>query len=118
MTTYFDKSEFDCKCQCGANEVKPRLIDMLNAAREDAGIPFTITSGTRCETNNALSGGAPDSAHLNGWAVDIHAVSSRARYTILKALLDAGFTRIGIGSTFIHADCDPDKFKEVVWKYK
>ena len=91
---------------------------MLNAAREDAGIPFVIDSGTRCEVNNALSGGAPDSAHLDGWAADIRAVSARARYTILKALLDAGFTRIGIGSTFIHADCDPNKFKEVAWKYK
>ncbi len=118
MSTYFDKSEFDCKCGCGTNKAKQALIDKLNVARGNAGIPFVIVSGTRCEARNEDEGGAPDSAHLDGWAADIRAASSRARYKIIKALLDAGFTRIGPGRTFVHADCDPDKSDEVIWLYK
>lgn len=117
MTTYFNHDEFDCKCGCGANEVKQELVDKLNVAREEAGIPFVVVSGTRCEERNEKEGGAPDSAHLEGWGADIRTKSSRSRWKIVTALINAGFTRLGIGRTFIHADCDPDKFPEVIWKY-
>ena len=36
---------------------------------------------------------------------------------IVQALLTAGFTRIGIASTFIHADDDPSKPQNLIWTY-
>lgn len=115
--TYFNHKDFDCKCGCGKNEVKPALVDRLNAARRISKVPYHINSGTRCESNNATSGGGDDSSHLTGWAADIQCNSSRPRFRIISGLLEAGFTRIGVGRTFIHADCDPDKPKSVIWKY-
>ncbi len=115
--TYFDFSEFACQCGCGKNEAKQELIDKLNVARSHAGMAFHINSGTRCEVNNRIGGGSLDSAHLAGWAADIRCNSSRPRHKILTGLLAAGFTRIGLGITFIHADCDPDKPTDVTWIY-
>jgi hypothetical protein len=36
---------------------------------------------------------------------------------IVRALLGAGFTRVGIARTFVHVDADPDLPPEVVWVY-
>lgn len=117
MRNYFQASEFDCRCGCGLNNARGDLMNKLNHARDIAGIPFGISSGSRCEKNNRLSEGAPDSAHLDGWAADIKCVSSMPRYKILTSLITAGFTRIGISKSFIHADCDPDKPPCVIWQY-
>jgi len=35
----------------------------------------------------------------------------------VNALLKAGFTRIGIASSFVHVDCDPTKPAQVIWTY-
>lgn len=117
MTSYFSQEEFACKCGCEADNISPELVVRLNAARHAANTPFTITSGLRCVTHNASSGGSPSSSHLNGTAVDIKCTSSKQRYTIIQALLDAGFNRIGIAKSFIHVDIDPSKPTGVVWTY-
>jgi len=68
---------------------------------------FSINTGSRSEDNNRQVGGKPDSTHLYGRACDINADSSRDRYFIVKSLLLAGFTRIGIykdDETYIHVD--------------
>jgi hypothetical protein len=62
-------------------------------------------------------GGKKDSAHRYGVACDISAVDSRSRFLIIKGLLHAGFTRIGVGSHFIHVDADISKDGEVAWLY-
>jgi len=49
--------------------------------------------------------------------VDIHCTNSRGRAIIIDALRKAGFTRFGIGNTFIHTDNDPDKDPDVMWLY-
>jgi len=36
---------------------------------------------------------------------------------MIEALLDADFTRIGIGKDFIHVDMDPNKEPNVMWTY-
>lgn len=117
---YFKEEEFLCKCGCGRGTFKdmhPMFLEMLDKARERAGIPFKITSGFRCLTYNVSIGGAKKSAHTKGYAVDIACHGSRNRFFMLKALLDAGFNRIGIGSNFIHVDCDPTLDTKVVWHY-
>lgn len=117
MTSYFNQKEFACKCGCGADDISPELVVRLNAARHAADTPFTITSGLRCTAHNAASGGSPSSSHLNGTAVDIKCTGGAQRYTIIQALLDAGFSRIGIAKSFIHVDIDPSKPTGVVWTY-
>lgn len=97
--------------------LKPELVSLLDKARGIAGVPFKITSGLRTESQNKKAGGVEDSSHLTGLAVDISTPTSDVRWKILNALLDVGFTRIGIGETFIHADIDKSKVQNVVWHY-
>lgn len=46
-------------------------LQRLNAIREGYGKPITISSGYRCPELNELVGGAKDSKHLTGLAVDL-----------------------------------------------
>lgn len=97
--------------------LNPDLVKMLDKAREIAGVPFKITSGKRTKDQNTNAGGVEDSAHLSGLAVDIASTTSEARFKILNALVTVGFTRLGIGETFIHADIDKKKAQNVIWHY-
>ena len=98
-------------------DLKPELLDMLDKARELAGIPFVITSGLRTPAYNKSIGGASNSAHLRGYAVDIRVRNSQERAIILDACKKVGFNRIGVGKTFLHVDCDPSLTPDVVWLY-
>lgn len=105
----FKDSEFLCKCgKCGRGIewMRAETLSKLYKARDLAGIPFTINSAYRCEVHNAAVGGKQQSAHLRGRAIDIDYTTPEQGFTILKALIDAGFTHIGINydKTFIHAD--------------
>ena len=113
---YFELSEFDCPC-CHTSHMDFDFVDILITARAYADVPFIITSGWRCKKHNKTVGGKPDSAHTIGKAVDLAAVDSRQRFWIIYGLINAGFTIIGIGKDFIHADTDNQKDKEVVWLY-
>lgn len=118
MKNYFRSHEFDSPDNPGSGaNMHPTFLRMLNHAREIAGIPFRINSGFRTPEHNAKVGGSDTSSHLRGHAADIHATSSTYRYEILSALLQAGFTRIGIAKTFIHVDNDPIKTQKVIWTY-
>ena len=120
----FKKYEFDSPDlpNSGTN-MDSTFLDMLDKAREYAGIPFKITSGYRTEAHNSRVGGVPrdhdskGSSHMYGLAVDIACNNSQDRYKIVTALLDAGFNRIGIASSFIHVDNDTDKVSDVIWTY-
>lgn len=65
------------------------FVNLLDKARELAGIPFIITSGFR-------SGGT--SSHSKGLAVDLKCKTSRDRFLIVKSALDpeVAVNRIGI----------------------
>ena len=114
---YFLKSEFDCKCGCGKNNMTKLQMDMLLEARILADIPFVISSGARCEKHNIASRGSIDSEHLYGEGTDIRCYSSVTRYRIINALLAAGFNRIGIDEKFIHAGSRAYKPQDVMWIY-
>ncbi len=113
---HFKISEFKCPC-CGEVNMDMNFLLMLDAARENAGIPFKITSGFRCKKHNKEVGGKSDSAHLTGHAADIFTHSSSDRFKIVKALLGVGFRRIGIAHNFIHVDNDSSKHWGVIWLY-
>jgi len=114
---FFSYSEFESPDEEGSGKkIMPHMLDMLNMARGSAGVPFRINSGYRTEAHNKKVGGSPTSSHLNGSAVDIHCNNSRMREKILYGLISAGFQRIGIAKTFIHADVDPTK-NPAIWLY-
>ncbi len=110
MTKYF--KELD-----NLDKMDKTFLLRLDEARERAGIPFVINSAYRTPEHNAKIGGKPNSSHLKGLAVDISVTNSRQRFIVLNALLEVGFTRIGIADTFIHVDLDSSKSKEVIWTY-
>ena len=93
------------------------FLEMLDHARQIAGIPFKINSGWRSIEHNYEVGGKPISSHIVGKAVDIAIRNSRERWIIFEALQHVGFTRFGIGNTFIHVDSDDSNAPEVIWTY-
>ena len=98
-------------------EVNAQFIQRLDAARTLAGVPFFLNSALRSYERNKAVGGKPNSSHLRGLAADIVVTDSRMRYKIVKGLLQAGFTRIGIGKNFIHVDADTSLPQQVMWVY-
>jgi zinc D-Ala-D-Ala carboxypeptidase len=115
---YFKLDEFYCKCgKCEPHTPSPTILFMLNEARSLAGIPFIISSGLRCPQHNRAVGGTLDSEHISGEGVDIAVSSAWERFKILEALMKAGFQRIGVGKTFIHAGVSVNKPRPVIWTY-
>jgi uncharacterized protein YcbK (DUF882 family) len=110
---YFNAREFVCKCGCGTNKVKSALIDTLNVIRGTAGVPITVTSGTRCPTHNKKVGGVSNSNHLSGDAADIQAqgVSPEKLRGIIQNLWEQGklpeLAGLGAYKTFTHVDIAP-----------
>lgn len=113
---YFKIEDFACPC-CGQNKISSDLVFKLDKAREISNIPFKISSGYRCEKHNKEVGGEPNSAHTKGLAVDIICKTSGERYAMIKALVGLGFTRIGVGNSFIHCDIDTSLPQNVIWTY-
>jgi len=115
---YFEYSEFDSPDQVGSyKHMNVEFLNKLAQARKIAAVGFKITSGYRSPEHNEKVGGVPNSSHTLGHAVDIYAPTSRQKYIIINALLQAGFDRIGIAKNFIHVDDDPSKNEDVIWTY-
>lgn len=115
---HFSIDEFDSPDEAGSgSRMQSRTLQMLDNARTIAGIPFKINSGFRTKERNAYIGGSKYSSHCYGYAVDLHCTDSRSRWIIIDSLQKAGFNRIGIASTFIHVDNDPEKDANVIWTY-
>jgi len=115
---YFTYSEFDSPDSPRSGlKMNKYFLKVLDEARDIAGIPFKISSGYRTKKHNKAVGGVEGSSHTLGLAVDIHCNNSISRMIIIKAALEAGITRIGIASNFIHLDVDEDKPQNVIWTY-
>ncbi|QDP54123.1 MAG: putative peptidase M15 [Prokaryotic dsDNA virus sp.] len=119
---YFDLKEFASPDEPGSGKhMRHEFLEMLDSAREEAGVPFKITSGFRTEAYNKdlLKRGykaSKNSSHLKGCAADIACSSSDKRLKIVQALIKIGFTRLGIAKSFIHVDNDPVK-PDAIWLY-
>lgn len=114
---YFDEAEFNCDGEPCFNKMDKSFIAKLDTARSFSEKPFIISSSWRSKEHNKKEGGSDTSSHLKGIAVDLSAKSSSDKYNIVKSLIMAGFTRIGVGDRFIHADLDYDKPQNVMWTY-
>ena len=117
MENHFEPKEHECKCGCGLQNMNRVHMDMLNQARDLAGIPFVITSGSRCSQHNKDEGGRDTSDHLTGEGSDVEVKTSQQRFLILRAAFVAGFRRIGIGKTFIHLGTNENNPQKVQWLY-
>ena len=115
---YFNEDDFKCKCGCGM-DVSDGLKRLVFAMREDAQVPFIITSGARCEEHNHNVGGKTYSAHVDGLAVDIAYNTSAMAYAIERAAYQHGIKRIGRNRRlkFIHIDIDESKPQNVSFDY-
>lgn len=115
---YFTERDFDrATPRCKLSDMDPSFMERLDVARFHAGVPFIVNSAYRSKEHELSKGRDGTSSHTKGVAVDLRANNSRARYRILYGLIKAGFTRIGIGDGYIHADLDHDKDQGVAWDY-
>ena len=91
LTKNFSRKEFACKCGCGKDDIDPKLAEMCQTIRDAVGVPVRVNSGCRCAAHNARVGGAADSYHTQGKAVDLScAVGARALAETIQALYVAG----------------------------
>lgn len=102
---YFKDAEFrKCSPACSIDDMDEKFLATLDAIRQKAGIPLVLNSAYRSKAYDQSMGRTGNSAHTYGKAVDIRCNSSANRIKIVKAALECGIERIGIGSTFIHID--------------
>ncbi len=115
---------FDTLTHFKAHEFKhPELMSrfflrVLDDLRDRCDFAFEITSDGRTVEENRKAGGAKNSAHLRGLAVDIKIPDSRRRFILLREVMNnPAIQRVGIGKTFIHIDIDKDLPQMVTWLY-
>ena len=122
---YFTEQELACK---GTDEcdMHPEFMDKLIAVREDYNEPMIITSGYRHLAYNDTIGGAKNSPHLYGRAVDIKVAGGDA-LRLIKMALRHGMTGVGVKQRgdhdrrFIHLDDMPQSDthpRPWIWSYK
>lgn len=118
LSEHFTSREFDSPdAPYSGLNMKPSFICRLECARVIYNYPMRINSGYRTPEHNAKIGGVADSSHLKGCAADIHCPTTLVRNDLLRALILAGFKRIGIGKNFIHVDTDEAKLQNLIWLY-
>ena len=115
---HFNEGEFRaCTPSCSLQNMKQGTMNRLDKAREIAGIPFVLNSADRSVAWEKSKGRTGTGAHTMGRAVDIRCNTSQNRMKIVRAALQAGFNRIGIGKTYVHLDDDLSLPQQVIWHY-
>lgn len=116
ISEHFDRSEFECKDNCGFVAVDIELISVLEDLRSYFGGPITITSGCRCQKHNTeIPGAAPNSMHTKGIAVDFKTKNSAKRQVHSRYIydyLDRKYPNkygIGLYNNRIHLDVRSDR---------
>lgn len=122
---HFSRSEFQCRCGCGANQMADDFIKILDDLRELLGFPLIVTSGYRCPSHNvAVSTTGIHGPHTTGRAVDF-AISGPRAVALVRRALHSSMRGIGINQRgdhaqrFIHLDDldGPDHPRPNVWSY-
>lgn len=119
MTTskYFNEKEFkECSPSCSLQDMKQSTMSKLDTAREIAGIPFVLNSAYRSSQHDRSKGRSGTGAHTLGRAVDIRCNTERNRFLVVSALIKAGFKRVGVYATFIHADDSETHTQQIIWR--
>lgn len=114
----FTEREFqNCTPACSLQDMRQETMDRLDMARDIAGVPFLLNSAYRSGEWDRAKGRSGTGAHTLGCAVDIRCGGEVARWKIVNALIAAGFRRIGIARSFVHADDSEGHTQDVVWLY-
>ena len=125
MWNYFSVDELKCKGtdEC---EMDEGFMEKLEALRHEFNEPMIVSSGYRHESYNQVIGGAKNSPHLYGKAVDI-VISGKSAYRLMKLAIQHGFTGIGVSQRgpherrFIHLDTKENSEvhpRPWIWSYK
>ena len=112
LSKHFNRSEFECRCGCGADTVDAELITVLEDIREHFNMPVHSSSGIRCKKYNATKkvGGGTNSQHLKGKAADI-TIDNISPLGVLNYLASKYPDKYGIGryQSFTHIDVRADR---------
>lgn len=104
LSPHFSRSEFRDRRTGQLVGPPPALVEALEHLRRTCGgTPLRIVSGYRSPSTNLSVGGAKNSRHLHGDAVDIP-----AGYATLAQAEHCGFTGIGLSGQWVtHVDLRP-----------
>lgn len=100
---YFKPEEFKMGKEIVFDKMDKDFLLKLDKLRELCNIPLKINSSYRSVNYNKSVGGASNSMHIYGKAVDIACNSSVTRGVILKNALNLGMS-CGVYRTWIHVD--------------
>lgn len=101
-------------------------LDALQAIRDWSGQPMRVTSTYRTEAHNTAVGGASNSMHLYGRAIDAQWISNnefwveafrnemKCRGPLYDILIGLGIRGLGFYNTFLHID---DRDSLAAWDY-
>lgn len=118
QSKYFAPSEFRaCVPSCSIDDMDGAFLGLLDTIRETAGIPLVLNCAYRSREWDIAKGRSGNSAHTKGLAVDIRCGSNANRMKIVRAALQCGITRIGIGKNYVHIDADTSLTQDVIWHY-
>lgn len=123
---YTSHDEVVCKCGCGMLPTD-KVLRLFDELRSKTKFSIPISSGARCREHNKKIGGAFNSAHTFGEALDCIVAGANA-YLVLKIALELGFTGIGISqkglysSRYMHLDCmraneELGVLRPFIWSY-
>lgn len=92
MAEHFSLIEFQCPC-CHTVKLYPLLLRRASLLRGRLGSPLAITSAYRCDAHNCDVGGAADSLHRHGRALDV-SVPGERQEEFRQTALACGFERV------------------------
>jgi uncharacterized protein YcbK (DUF882 family) len=112
----FSEEEFSCPC-CEESGIKEEVVRTLQRLRDRVQGPIHVTSGYRCPAHNEAVGGAPESSHMQGLAVDFLRPEGINSKDLVDWMSDH-FSGIGLrfhgNNQYLHGDL---KQREAVWTY-
>jgi uncharacterized protein YcbK (DUF882 family) len=84
--------------------LNPEFVKVLDKIRGELKRPIIINSGKRSEAENKKLGGAKNSFHVSGNAVDIKRLDGRFAYDLVLFAIANGIYGIEIATNHIHLD--------------
>ena len=108
----FKVNEFSCKDGSDLIKIDSTVVGYLQAARDHFGVPIYITSAYRTPAYNKKIGGASNSYHMQGRAVDHHAKGKVALLELARFYESIGCRGIIVypNSGFVHIDSRTSKY--------
>jgi uncharacterized protein YcbK (DUF882 family) len=114
LTSNFYRDEFACQGENCCNNSAPislKLVTLLQKLRNLSKKPLIVTSGFRCNKHNKAIGGAENSYHTKGMAVDVKTPLPAHDFLLLIKKIPE-IKGVGIYSSWFHLDI---RDKEYCW---